>query len=602
MRNIGVDPNGQTPASRAMKRSSVLRLRDWLLAIPVILLVPAVLVIAGWDRASGPVLSVTPRSTVPAATITISGSGFPRGDTGRLSWDGSTAVMATYKARGTGDFRVAVAVPATASAGTHTVTAVSTNPGPSVVRAAATLQVTTVTKPFPPSPAPSAFAGTGQPTPAPTASQGSTPSPRVVTPKPTSTPVSTPVPTVVPTSAATPAPTRRPTRAPTPTPASSTCVTSFQALVDAAPAGGILRLPNCTFHESVTIAKALTVVGPATVTGDGTRTSGIRITSSNVTLETLSVTSVANALQTGAINASGVNNVTLRNVTTSNSTGACISVTNSSGSLVTGSVMSGCTQEGYHFSGVSSLTFSGNRVTGNNAARTVARGWEAGGGKLAHGCSNVDFSNNEVDHNGGPGIWFDIGCGPNVVISGNRVHDNWAAGILYEISSSALITGNVVWHNAIQSTSPDAWGWGAGILLSSSNNVEVASNVLAWNGDGISVISQNRSDAPGPVVNVYVHDNDIFSVDGWPASSQNYALDWLEDWAGVLFVSGSSNRAAANAFWYSTPESVGRYGWGGTIYSKLASFGQTPGGTGSSYLSNAQASQILAGAGVPGSP
>ncbi len=618
MRNIRIaDPRGAGPGARRLtSRSPASRVSDWLLTIPVALLLPAVLLVSGTAIATNPRLALSPDSAYAASQVTVTGIGFPKDDLGILAWDGSTIGMPAYQAGGNGRFRVSFAVPAGATPGNHTLGAVSRGGSQQLLRASATELVRADGGSVIPSATTDSSGYPGQATPWSQASATPTKSPAatsVPTPITTLTPVgvATSMPTVPPpptaspraTAVGTPAATAVPSTAPTPTaPSPSACPTSLQALVDAAPTASTLRLPDCVFHESVTIDKALVVVGPATVTGDGSRTKGVSITATNVTLDSLTVTNVANALQTGAVNASGVDNVTLRNVTATNSAGACISISNSSGSSVLNSLMSGCRQEGYHFSAVSNFTFAGNRVTGNNAARTVDPGWEAGGGKIANGCSGVTFSDNEVDHNGGPGIWFDIHCGPNVVISGNRVHDNWAAGIMYEISSHASISGNVVWHNAVQNTSPYAWGWGAGILLSSSNNVDVASNVVAWNGDGISVISQNRSDAPGPVADVSVHDNDVFGVDGWPASSQDYALDWLQDWSGVLFLASSNNRASANAFWYSTPEGPGRYGWGGTIFTKLVSYAATPGGAGSVYLAGDEASRILSNAGVPGRP
>ncbi|HEX8940906.1 MAG TPA: right-handed parallel beta-helix repeat-containing protein [Candidatus Limnocylindrales bacterium] len=612
-------PRGWTWDDPGLRPPQRHRVRDILATIPIVLLLPAVLLASGATLAASATLAVSPASATAASSVVVDGAGFPKNDSGVMTWDGTSTAAVAYHTRGSGSFRLSFRIPADAAPGAHTIAAVSRAGSGAVLEASASVQVIAT----PPAPSPSGSAGAslppptstpGSPAPGASASASATPSALSDSPAPTTAPSTvpgTPQPTVgatpAPTPVLTPAPT--PTAAATPTPAPSattappaTCPASLQALVNAAPAGGTLNVPACTFHETVSIGKALTVVGPATVTGDGTRTQGIRITASGVTLDGLSVTAVANALQTGAIDASGVDRVTLRNVRATNSSGACISISHSTGSSVTNSVMAGCVQEGYHFSAVTSLTFTGNRVTGNNVARTVDPGWEAGGGKVAGGCSGIDFSNNEVDDNGGPGIWFDIHCGPNVVISGNRVHDNWSAGIFYEISSYARISGNTVWHNAVQAGSPDAWGWGAGILVSSSNNVEVAGNIVAWNGDGISVISQNRSDAPGPVVNVSVHDNDIFGVDGWPAASQDYGLAWLQDWAGVLFAPASANGAAGNAFWYSTAEGAGRYGWLGTIYTKLATFAQTAGGNGSTYLSGAQASQVLAAAGVPAVP
>ena len=65
--------------------------------------------------------------------------------------------------------------------------------------------------------------------------------------------------------------------------------------------------------------------------------------------------------------------------------------------------------------------------------------------------------------------------------------------------------GNRLWENGWRFP---AWGWGGGIVVSSSRNVEVFDNVVAWNPDGISIISQQRErSAFNDVRNISVHDN-----------------------------------------------------------------------------------------------
>jgi hypothetical protein len=52
-----------------------------------------------------------------------------------------------------------------------------------------------------------------------------------------------------------------PTEDSTPAPASASRGSSLQALIDATPSGGMLRLSSCTYYEAVTIDKPLTVIG-----------------------------------------------------------------------------------------------------------------------------------------------------------------------------------------------------------------------------------------------------------------------------------------------------------------------------------------------------
>ena len=137
--------------------------------------------------------------------------------------------------------------------------------------------------------------------------------------------------------------------------------------------------------------------------------------------------------------------------------------------------------------GCSGLRVTGTRIHGNNSGAGDP-GNEAGGIKLG-ACSGVTISGDQVDHNGGPGIWADVGSS-GWTISHNRVHHNTYAGIMYEISRSGAILDNAVWENG--------WGdhrstiWGAGILVSSSGSTRVSGNIVAWSQEGISFISQNR--------------------------------------------------------------------------------------------------------------
>ncbi len=163
-------------------------------------------------------------------------------------------------------------------------------------------------------------------------------------------------------------------------------------------------------------------------------------------------------------------------------------------------------------------------------------------------------------------------------------------------SRDALITNNVVWNNGWGFTS---WGWGGGIVVSSSSGAEIADNVVAWNADGIDVISQDRGD-PGwnSVTDVYVHDNTIVLAPGAGDTSDQIALGWLQDWAGVMFNANSDNRGASNAYWIGSPEpETGRFGWNGPI-DTLAAFNATPGEEGGHYLTVAERDQVLGAAGI----
>jgi Right handed beta helix region len=243
-----------------------------------------------------------------------------------------------------------------------------------------------------------------------------------------------------------------------------------------------------------------------------------------------------------------------------------------------------------------------NRIHDNRTAG-FSQNWGAGGLKLAQS-QGVVVDGNEADHNDGVGLWCDIGCS-NVTFSNNRVHHNAWQGINFEISNGASIHDNVLWENGWSNA---FWGWGAGIVISSSANAEVFRNTLAWNYAGISVISQSRSEpqSKNPDGN-NVHDNVIvkktvtgdFSLTYW----QNLSLAWLSDSATTtLYDAASNNHGANNRMWFDQPESVSvRYAWI-TQYKLVADFVSIAGGVGSSYLTTAEMNQALTARAMPLSP
>ncbi len=205
----------------------------------------------------------------------------------------------------------------------------------------------------------------------------------------------------------------------------------------------------------------------------------------------------------------------------------------------------------------------------------------------------MTFTDNEVDHNDGVGIWCDAYCG-SITISDNRVHDNTHQGILFEISTGASITGNAVWENGWGFT---AWGWGGGIVVSSSGSADVTGNTVAWNADGIAVISQSRPGSPA-ATNNRVRDNVVALAPQPGDGSDKMAVAWLQDWSGVLF-SSPSNVGSGNDYWASIAEPQwARFGWNGAI-STLTSFNATPGEEGGAYLTSSALATALANAGMP---
>jgi|GEM_PF-1209242 len=243
----------------------------------------------------------------------------------------------------------------------------------------------------------------------------------------------------------------------------------------------------------------------------------------------------------------------------------------------------------------------------DNATDGFDPGWGAGGVKFG-ATIGATFDNNRVYNNNDFGLWCDISCA-NTTFTNNRIYNNSHGGLLYEISDGAHISNNQLWHNG---WGAPQWGWGAGIILSNSSHSEVANNVLAWNADGISIISSNRVNGTGDdprwntVAGDTVHDN-IIAFSGMEPSGyadpheQVYGLAWLQTFAGTLFAASAGNAGTHNGFWYPDSENWNRFAWIDDL-PHIADFQRTPGGNGSYYLNQAQISQILAQALVPSSP
>jgi hypothetical protein len=376
--------------------------------------------------------------------------------------------------------------------------------------------------------------------------------------------------------------------------------------VDAAPAGSTISVGACTFAETVTIRKALTLVGSgARIDGQGARRHGFVVGANDVVIDGFEVTNTVNPEQEGAVQVRDSSRFTLRNSRIHDTGGACISISGGAGHQVLDNELASCAQEGFHLTGLSDTIVARNQIHHNNPNHAYDMEWEAGGGKATRS-SRLLFEANEVYANGGPGLWCDLDC-RSVTYTNNRVHHNAWAGIMFEISDGAVIAGNRTWENGWGKTT---WGWGAGILVASSRNVEVYGNVVAWNADGISVISQDRSSTYAyeagsstwnSVVNVYVHSNDIIVTPQASDGTDKHLLAWLQDWGGVMFDAGSNNRGAGNRYWHALAEPSTRFAWDGGE-SRLANFQATPGDPTGRYMTTAERDAVLAAAGVPAAP
>lgn len=303
-----------------------------------------------------------------------------------------------------------------------------------------------------------------------------------------------------------------------------------------------------------------------------TRRAWVVTKSDGVTIQGMTMRHAADRLHEGALSNSGYANWTIQDNRLYHAHFAVVSLREAPNLRVLDNEIAFGGRLGIHSWHATGSEIRGNNVHSNNT-EAFEDGWEAGGMKLS-GLSRSIVTANEVHHNDGAGIWCDVGC-LEVEISENRVHDNRRYGILYEISRAGRILDNKIWENGWGFSD---WGFGAGFVCQNCRDTEVAGNIVAWNADGISIMSQHR-DGFTDVVNNYVHDNLIVLETDW--SQNTYMLAWLEDWSGGLTNGASNNRGANNRYYHATPEGAflpftwGRYERFGI--DDLDGFNATPG-------------------------
>lgn len=348
-----------------------------------------------------------------------------------------------------------------------------------------------------------------------------------------------------------------------------------------------------------------------------TRTTWINPGASTVTIKGFTMKHAAVDSQAGAISPKSYHDWTIANNVLSDAHGAVVSLGTGTGIKVLNNEIFRGGDLGIHGGGSNHL-IQGNKIHDNNTEE-FSFGWEAGGIKTAH-LSNSKFDGNDVYNNTGPGIWCDISCSGSE-ISNNKSHNNKGIGIFFEISSGAKIYGNAVWENAW--ATKGNWAYGAGILISSSSNAEVYNNTVAWNADGIALISQCRAytdstnttcDFTQPVNNPsnnYFHNNTIIMTPDKYDTGNDITLGFLRDLKNsdgtpymYIFSSQANNRGDNNLYWLPQPEGSTslRFSWENRGYGKIADFNLTPAEENGRYLSDAEKNTALTTAGIPLTP
>lgn len=170
--------------------------------------------------------------------------------------------------------------------------------------------------------------------------------------------------------------------------------------------------------------------------------------------------------------------------------------------------------------GIGQYKSAGVRITANLVTRNNTDGfwiadWESGGIKSTR--SSGEVSGNDIVANLGIGMWSDI-AEYDRRITGNRIRDNAADGIRYEISYQAVIDQNVVENNGFgtgRGSGGTLWD-GGGINVNTSSDVQVRGNLVEANRNGISLQSRTRGSGPrGTYVlkNVVIEGNSVVMDD-----------------------------------------------------------------------------------------
>jgi hypothetical protein len=238
------------------------------------------------------------------------------------------------------------------------------------------------------------------------------------------------------------------------------------------------------------------------------------------------------------------------------------------GAIVRGNSVHHNGQLGIHPHGDSVLIDS-NEISFNNT-RGFDPAWDAGGLKAAL-VNKLIIRNNFVHHNLGPGLWCDIDC-RQVVFDGNTVEYNADAGILYEISSDAVIKNNLLrWDGqGGPGSNGHSWFWGAEIQISASEHVQVSHNSIFVGRDGGSVVlvdQGRRNDsktATYRTANNTVTGNDIWldgtgaktgGVSDVPPSDPNYTV-----------IETGGNSFDGNVYYISPTGCACIFAWGHATY------------------------------------
>jgi parallel beta-helix repeat protein len=375
------------------------------------------------------------------------------------------------------------------------------------------------------------------------------PSPSLPVPSPTADPSNSPTPD--PTTS--PPPTTTPT--PTPTSCSGVDVPSggdIQAAINAHGSGTTFCLSG-TYSASSLAPKANDVFVGGTLKGNGVA-HAFSSSASGVILDGVEISGYSPAHYSGAVEIHGSGWIVRNCYIHHNAVGAGLHWSNTTGTQILNNRLLYNGEEGFAGGSDVGTVFSDNEVGWNN---TSHQNWndEAGGGKF-YKSTDLTVSNNYSHNNDGPGLWCDTNC-YHVVFDGNRLVNNIGPGIHYEISYDAVIRNNTLSGNGTYNNS-SPWYGSAGILVATSQNVQVYGNSSSRDGNGIVLLEQSRGSGNRGtymVQNVSVHDNDV-------RNSIKQLVGLFNELSDTSYWSSKGNSFAHNA--YTAPSGSLAFSWNGS--------------------------------------
>lgn len=231
---------------------------------------------------------------------------------------------------------------------------------------------------------------------------------------------------------------------------------------------------------------------------------------------------------------------------------------------------------------LSNMFIRNNSFHHNN---TLGYNWNYSGGAFKMTISNhCQITGNLVYANNGPGIWLDI-LNTEATVQNNFVWRN-EQGLRFEISGKHTTSNVVDYTGSATDISSNVFmenGWndyfdgsnngeqGSGLDISTSVNVNVHDNILAWDYMPISVLwdfGRNGSLPTGNVNNpsaIQVYNNKIIWETQWPNGQRtfNHGMQWQEISSSVLF-GGANVGGYGNQLYPVNYSSVGATGDGST--------------------------------------